>query len=1083
MDLNVYARDDFKTEIKRRKISSEIDGREKFPPGAIMRVKVKNFVVYASTEFLLSPSLNMIIAPNGTGKSTFVCAVCLGLAGHPTLLGRQKVVSEFIKNGEQFSTIEITLKNKNEEPDVVIRREIYLNNKSDWAINDKSSSEAKVKNFLLGLNVQLDNLCQFLPQEKVADFSKLTQEELLLETQRAVDVNMMSQHKELISLDKDKEELTAQLNEKTNEQSHLEEDKLRYEEEARKYEAFQKKKDELEDHKKLLPYAELQDLKVEERRLKKERDDIKAELQRYEDEMAPFRNAVDEIGEAADKFMNASHDKRKETDQLKKDVATKVSQLEDIDTKIDDCVSKIDQLEGRAIAKRKELEKKQLQLQEDEEKLNTIEVLDDETAKQYDEQSESLFAEKAELTNTREEIQDEVSRVKRLRENAERKLNGFKNQLKSNDPILLFDRPHFRKNYLAEGSKRAVHLLRTEFRDMREEFFEPPLLTLKADNTEFAGYLESLVNPRDLVAITAISRDAFNKHSKRFIEEKNVQVPMRYLSGNTYSKKLSTQQLNELGFEGYLVDFVKGPAPVIQMLCDTVFLHDVPVSRRPLSEAQIERLSKPINGHLLFKKFFSGDVQYTLSQSEYGSRNVMSRSQNVDNKNQYFTGTGVSDDVKQQLHTQIKNQEREIEEYKTEIESLREKRNARDQEIAAIEARANEVNKFVRQNREKLKTKQKIAQRIKLHNAAIKKLNSEATADYTKDILKYKRRISYLSVQKITANCDLADAQKKYNDVAQDITLLKIQQFEHLSRKAAIKSLFGAIEEKRDHLRTRHQAAKARLQELKNSKKAKELKEKAASYTEEEKERLSVYLTQYTQEGCFSVDGIQDKIAGIEAEMSMLGSGSKSSVNTLEKINNRLAQLGQEIPELNMKIKNLSQNIVEIRDDWEPKLNNMVQKISDKFSSIFPTVGSAGEVRVERGLKFSDWKMQIMVKFRDDAPLKALDSHTQSGGERAVSTVYYMISMQELTVSPFRVVDEINQGMDARNERIVHKNMVEIACQEHTSQYFLITPKLLTNLHYADKMRIHCIMAGPWTPDPRTNTEFLTLGATSIYAS
>ncbi|KAI4144422.1 MAG: hypothetical protein LQ340_006649, partial [Diploschistes diacapsis] len=37
------------------------------------------------------------------------------------------------------------------------------------------------------------------------------------------------------------------------------------------------------------------------------------------------------------------------------------------------------------------------------------------------------------------------------------------------------------------------------------------------------------------------------------------------------------------------------------------------------------------------------------------------------------------------------------------------------------------------------------------------------------------------------------------------------------------------------------------------------------------------------------------------------------------------------------------------------------------------------------------------------------------------------MSLQSLTRSPFRVVDEINQGMDPRNERLVHARMVTIA--------------------------------------------------------
>ena len=57
--------------------------RRKHQPGSIVRASLKNFVTYTAAEFYPGPSLNMVIGPNGTGKSTLVCAICLGL-GWPT---------------------------------------------------------------------------------------------------------------------------------------------------------------------------------------------------------------------------------------------------------------------------------------------------------------------------------------------------------------------------------------------------------------------------------------------------------------------------------------------------------------------------------------------------------------------------------------------------------------------------------------------------------------------------------------------------------------------------------------------------------------------------------------------------------------------------------------------------------------------------------------------------------------------------------------------------------------------------------------------------------------------------------------
>ena len=60
-----------------------------------------------------------------------------------------------------------------------------------------------------------------------------------------------------------------------------------------------------------------------------------------------------------------------------------------------------------------------------------------------------------------------------------------------------------------------------------------------------------------------------------------------------------------------------------------------------------------------------------------------------------------------------------------------------------------------------------------------------------------------------------------------------------------------------------------------------------------------------------------------------------------------------------------------------------------------------------------------LTRYRENEQLSVLDSHRQSGGERAVSTIFYLMALQSLARAPFRVVDEINQGMDPRNERQV----------------------------------------------------------------
>jgi chromosome segregation ATPase len=92
----------------------------------------------------------MIIGPNGTGKSTLVCAICLGLGWKTSVLGRAKDIGEYVKHGQREAEIEIELKaahnSKKGNPVIghTIKRE---GNKSSWALNGKKAQ------------LQLNGLC------------------------------------------------------------------------------------------------------------------------------------------------------------------------------------------------------------------------------------------------------------------------------------------------------------------------------------------------------------------------------------------------------------------------------------------------------------------------------------------------------------------------------------------------------------------------------------------------------------------------------------------------------------------------------------------------------------------------------------------------------------------------------------------------------------------------------------------------------------------------------------------------------------------------------------------------------------
>ena len=65
-------------------------------PGSIVRVKLHQFLTYDDVEFRPGPHLNMVLGPNGTGKSSIACALCLGLNFPPNVCLRLNLLLDAV---------------------------------------------------------------------------------------------------------------------------------------------------------------------------------------------------------------------------------------------------------------------------------------------------------------------------------------------------------------------------------------------------------------------------------------------------------------------------------------------------------------------------------------------------------------------------------------------------------------------------------------------------------------------------------------------------------------------------------------------------------------------------------------------------------------------------------------------------------------------------------------------------------------------------------------------------------------------------------------------------------------------------
>jgi structural maintenance of chromosomes protein 5 len=152
-------------------------------------------------------------------------------------------------------------------------------------------------------------------------------------------------------------------------------------------------------------------------------------------------------------------------------------------------------------------------------------------------------------------------------------------------------------------------------------------------------------------------------------------------------------------------------------------------------------------------------------------------------------------------------------------------------------------------------------------------------------------------------------------------------------------------------------------------------------------------------------------------------------------------------------------------DTWTASITNVVDKINIHFSKLMTDMSYGGGVKLTDHADFKKVGIDISVQYREGEGLQTLSGGQHSGGERAVSTITYLLAVQQLTSAPLRMVDEINQGMDATNERHAYNAVGDICgTDEGKTQFWLFSPKLLMNekrFRYPEDITVLLVQGGP----------------------
>jgi len=124
---------------------------------------------------------------------------------------------------------------------------------------------------------------------------------------------------------------------------------------------------------------------------------------------------------------------------------------------------------------------------------------------------------------------------------------------------------------------------------------------------------------------------------------------------------------------------------------------------------------------------------------------------------------------------------------------------------------------------------------------------------------------------------------------------------------------------------------------------------------------------------------------------------------------------------------------------WREVVSTFLESLQVHYNQILQEVGANGELRLGVAKNIDQAGLDMLVGFKGVPPTR-LDSLTQSGGERSIALVAFLLALQRHIASPFRAIDEFDVHMDPKNREIVSRLIVSGAREMKNTQYLAITP-------------------------------------------
>ncbi|XP_043691103.1 structural maintenance of chromosomes protein 5 isoform X3 [Telopea speciosissima] len=1015
---------------KRIKLSR---GQDDYLPGNIIEIELCNFMTF--DELIVKPGsrLNLVVGPNGSGKSSVVCAIALGLGGEPQLLGRASSVGAYVKRGEESGYIRISLRGEALEEQISIKRKIDRHNKSEWMLNGKVVPKKDVVEIIQRFNIQVNNLTQFLPQDRVCEFAKLTPVQLLEETERAVgDPQLPIQHHSLVDKSHELKRLEVTVKQNGDTLNQLKALNAEQEKDVKRVRQREELLAKVESMRKKLPWLKYDKKQDEWKKAKENADNAKRELA----EAARVANDHKERLEEQQRKLKEDGNCKKERNLLDANIENRKMGVH-VRGKYNRIVELRREEESRqeTILKEKEdLAVDKLQLanwpthDDRKDKIRSLNLQIRERDCSHNEKKLNISGKEKALNEKREELR--------------KCLNSLRDMESANNKLL-----QALKNTGGDYIFQAYHWVQEHRHELNKEIYGPVLLEVKVQQPVFANYLEAHVPKyiwKAFITQDCADRDLLVRNLTKF----DVAV-INYDMAECSNKVpfAVSEEMRKLGIYCRLDQVFDAPNAVKEVLTSLSGLEHAFVGTK-----ETDRKANEVQRLGIFD-LWTPENHYRWIRSRYGGH-VSASVEHVPGSRLFQSSANVMEIEK------CRSKKKELEEIIVTLEErckkLRSESKYLDEDTAELRKQCEEL--FLASQHDN-KKRRDLENRISQRERKIRSLEEGEDMDtITKKLLD---EAAELNLQRFQTAIDL---KKSLVEAVSHKWSYTIKHMSSIELETKIRELEIDFKQKERFAREASQHYNFCKKE------SSENHRRVLVALKREAESIAVITPELEQEFLKMPSTIEDLETAIEDNISQANSILFLNQNILEEYESRqrkIEAISRKLEADDMELKRCLAEIDALKGKWLPRLRNLVAKINETFSRNFQEMAVAGEVSLdEHDMDYDKFGIVIKVKFRQTGQLQVLSAHHQSGGERSVSTILYLVSLQDLTHCPFRVVDEINQGMDPINERKMFQQLVRAASQPNTPQCFLLTPKLLSNLQYSEACCVLHIMNGPWIEEP-----------------